>query len=670
MPLTLSEKAKSVKPSSTLAITAKAKAMKAEGIDVVGFGAGEPDFNTPENICNAAIEAIKSGFTKYTPASGTDKEVWGNKVTTITNTTGDKTLYAKYEIPSHQVYLYSKTTGNAINRINSIANMSIDAEVDIAGSSQKVYEGSEYEIKAETTELYEASFVFDHWEVLPAGTVDITTDGKVLEGETESTLSNYSFTEDQVIVAVYRYNGIKGSIVEVEADYIEDEGYDVVVTDDTGNITSGSNPKFKVINTDGDTINTYYPAIVGDKWIVNTIVPTGSQVEVIYENTAKDFSAWLNATNMILTQTTPTYLSRKIMVDTKFKLQLKKKLAEDEHYVEFRSASNQLLSSGNVKDETQFNSLLSETYVPSKIGYNFNYWSINGVDEVTWNEVASLDVSNTVIIKPKYTKTTETSKINVYINGVINEELPKEYTKGEVVYAKAEPEMTIDGVTYKFANWEELPIDTTGVVIDDTGSEDTRKVLSYSTTYPIIVNGHRSINAKYTEKKVIPEATIDVTSIYADKDGSANKIFFSVTRSVPEEGCDIIGHGVLYATATSWSNKTEAELNEALRFASADPDTHEVTLKDNVKSFIGANLAKSNIYTVNMGVGSSVKRNVYMRGYVIVNYPEGKGGKDNKGGMQIVYTDVYKATWEKLKTGENCVVENTAETQVIEFSKR
>ena len=73
MPLTLSEKAKSVKPSSTLAITAKAKAMKAEGIDVVGFGAGEPDFNTPENICNAAIDAIKDGFTKYTPASGTDE---------------------------------------------------------------------------------------------------------------------------------------------------------------------------------------------------------------------------------------------------------------------------------------------------------------------------------------------------------------------------------------------------------------------------------------------------------------------------------------------------------------------------------------------------------------------------------------------------------------------
>ncbi|HKM04651.1 MAG TPA: pyridoxal phosphate-dependent aminotransferase [Lachnospiraceae bacterium] len=73
MALTLSKKAQGVKPSSTLAITAKAKEMKANGIDVVGFGAGEPDFNTPENVCNAAIKAINDGFTKYTPASGTNE---------------------------------------------------------------------------------------------------------------------------------------------------------------------------------------------------------------------------------------------------------------------------------------------------------------------------------------------------------------------------------------------------------------------------------------------------------------------------------------------------------------------------------------------------------------------------------------------------------------------
>ena len=87
MSLELSKKAAAVKPSSTLAITAKAKELKAQGKDVVGFGAGEPDFNAPENICNAAIDAIKSGFTKYTPASGTNelKEAISKKFKSFNN---------------------------------------------------------------------------------------------------------------------------------------------------------------------------------------------------------------------------------------------------------------------------------------------------------------------------------------------------------------------------------------------------------------------------------------------------------------------------------------------------------------------------------------------------------------------------------------------------------
>lgn len=67
----ISEMAKAVNPSPTLFLDAKYKQMKKEGIPVVGFGAGEPDFATPENINKAAIRAIESGFTKYTPASGT-----------------------------------------------------------------------------------------------------------------------------------------------------------------------------------------------------------------------------------------------------------------------------------------------------------------------------------------------------------------------------------------------------------------------------------------------------------------------------------------------------------------------------------------------------------------------------------------------------------------------
>lgn len=66
----LSNRAKDVKPSSTLAISDKAKQMKAAGIDVVSFGAGEPDFPTPANVCEAAKKAIDDGFTKYTAASG------------------------------------------------------------------------------------------------------------------------------------------------------------------------------------------------------------------------------------------------------------------------------------------------------------------------------------------------------------------------------------------------------------------------------------------------------------------------------------------------------------------------------------------------------------------------------------------------------------------------
>ena len=66
----LSTLAQAVQASTTLAIDAMAKQMKADGIDVVGFGAGEPDFNTPEHIKDAAVQAIHENFTKYTPASG------------------------------------------------------------------------------------------------------------------------------------------------------------------------------------------------------------------------------------------------------------------------------------------------------------------------------------------------------------------------------------------------------------------------------------------------------------------------------------------------------------------------------------------------------------------------------------------------------------------------
>lgn len=68
--ITLTKRARGVQPSATLAVDARAKALAAEGKDIVNFGVGEPDFPTPPAATAAAIEAIREGFTKYTPAAG------------------------------------------------------------------------------------------------------------------------------------------------------------------------------------------------------------------------------------------------------------------------------------------------------------------------------------------------------------------------------------------------------------------------------------------------------------------------------------------------------------------------------------------------------------------------------------------------------------------------
>lgn len=68
----LSERARKIKPSPTLAIDSKAKAMKAAGMDIISFGVGEPDFDTPDNIKEAAVKAMRDGFTKYTAVGGID----------------------------------------------------------------------------------------------------------------------------------------------------------------------------------------------------------------------------------------------------------------------------------------------------------------------------------------------------------------------------------------------------------------------------------------------------------------------------------------------------------------------------------------------------------------------------------------------------------------------
>ena len=70
MPIALSARVKRIKPSPTLAVTARAAKLKAEGLDIIGLGAGEPDFDTPAHIAEAGIRAIKDGFTRYTNVDG------------------------------------------------------------------------------------------------------------------------------------------------------------------------------------------------------------------------------------------------------------------------------------------------------------------------------------------------------------------------------------------------------------------------------------------------------------------------------------------------------------------------------------------------------------------------------------------------------------------------
>jgi len=70
MSVQLSERVKAIKPSPTLAVTARAAELRAAGQDIIGLGAGEPDFDTPEPIKQAAIEALKQGYTRYTPVDG------------------------------------------------------------------------------------------------------------------------------------------------------------------------------------------------------------------------------------------------------------------------------------------------------------------------------------------------------------------------------------------------------------------------------------------------------------------------------------------------------------------------------------------------------------------------------------------------------------------------
>ena len=92
----ISDSLKRIKPSPTIAVTQKATELKAAGKDVIGLGAGQPDFDTPDNIKEAAIEAIKAGDTKYTAVDGTPAL--------------KKAIIAKFERENHLTYSADQIT--------------------------------------------------------------------------------------------------------------------------------------------------------------------------------------------------------------------------------------------------------------------------------------------------------------------------------------------------------------------------------------------------------------------------------------------------------------------------------------------------------------------------------------------------------------------------------
>ena len=151
----LSKLATKLKPSATLAITAKAKTLKSQGIDIIGFGAGEPDFDTPQNIKKSAISAIDSGFTKYTAVGGIDQI----KESIIKRLNEDYGLiYEKSEIivscgAKHTLYNLSQILIDAGDEviIPSPYWVTYPEQVSIAGGIPVIIdtdEGSEFKITA------------------------------------------------------------------------------------------------------------------------------------------------------------------------------------------------------------------------------------------------------------------------------------------------------------------------------------------------------------------------------------------------------------------------------------------------------------------------------------------------------------------------------------------
>ena len=211
----LSDRAGKIKASPTLTIDAKAKAMKAAGVDIVGFGVGEPDFDTPENIKEAAIKAIRDGFTKYTPVGGIDPL----KDAIIEKFKRDNNLdYSRDEIivscgAKHSLYNIAQAIfgpGDEV-LIPSPYWVSYPDQVLLSDAIPvfiKTYETDSFMVKPEAIE----SHITKRTKALilnsPSNPTGLTYDKKILEGIAEVVLKYNLFVISDEIYEKLLYDGV------------------------------------------------------------------------------------------------------------------------------------------------------------------------------------------------------------------------------------------------------------------------------------------------------------------------------------------------------------------------------------------------------------------------------------------------------------------------------
>ncbi len=212
----LSERAGKIKPSPTLAIDAKAKAMKASGVDIISFGVGEPDFDTPENIKEAAIKAIRDGFTKYTAVGGIDPL----KDAVIEKFKKDNNLeYHREEVivscgAKHSLYNIAQALYNPHDEviIPSPYWVSYPDQVVLNDATPvfvRTYENDAFMVKPDALE----SYITEKTKAIilnsPSNPTGLTYDGKTLEQIAEVVLRHNLYVISDEIYEKLVYDGVE-----------------------------------------------------------------------------------------------------------------------------------------------------------------------------------------------------------------------------------------------------------------------------------------------------------------------------------------------------------------------------------------------------------------------------------------------------------------------------